>query len=190
MATNAVKIPFTEAAAPATPSAGTVVTYAKADGWMYSKDDAGVESLMSRAFVGARATANAVTSLTNATWTAIALATESFDSHAFHDLVTNNSRLTIPTGWGGKYLITGVGSFAATAAGKRGARLLLNGATVIAIHFQDYAAVGTYAVRLPVQTTYALAATDYVQLQCFQDTGGAINSESATTTLELTFLGV
>jgi hypothetical protein len=38
---------FAEGAAPTTPSAGNVVVYAKADGLMYSKDDGGVETLMS-----------------------------------------------------------------------------------------------------------------------------------------------
>lgn len=38
---------FVEGSAPATPSAGNVVVYAKADGLMYSKDDGGVETLMS-----------------------------------------------------------------------------------------------------------------------------------------------
>jgi hypothetical protein len=47
MATEATKIPFVEAAAPATPAATRVVVYAKADGLMYSKDDAGAETLMS-----------------------------------------------------------------------------------------------------------------------------------------------
>ena len=35
---------FGEGAAPATPAANTVVAYAKADGLLYSKDDAGVET--------------------------------------------------------------------------------------------------------------------------------------------------
>jgi hypothetical protein len=47
MASEAVKVPFVEAAAPSTPAASRVVVYAKADGLMYSKDDAGVETLMS-----------------------------------------------------------------------------------------------------------------------------------------------
>jgi len=38
---------FTEAAAPATPSSGKVVLYAKTDGLLYSKDDAGVETQVS-----------------------------------------------------------------------------------------------------------------------------------------------
>jgi hypothetical protein len=52
MADSAVKIPFTEAAAPSTPASGKVVVYAKADGLMYSKDDAGVETLMSSGGTG------------------------------------------------------------------------------------------------------------------------------------------
>lgn len=47
MATETTKIPYVEGSAPATPAANRVVTYAKADGLMYSKDDAGVETLMS-----------------------------------------------------------------------------------------------------------------------------------------------
>lgn len=38
---------LTEAAAPSTPAAGTVAIYAKTDGLLYSKDDAGAESLLS-----------------------------------------------------------------------------------------------------------------------------------------------
>jgi len=52
MAANAVKIPFTEAAAPSTPAASKVVIYAKTDGLMYSKDDAGTETLMSGGTAG------------------------------------------------------------------------------------------------------------------------------------------
>lgn len=38
------KLLFTEGAAPATPEANTVIVYAKADGKLYSKDDAGTET--------------------------------------------------------------------------------------------------------------------------------------------------
>lgn len=56
MATEASKIPFVEAAAPATPAAGRVTIYSKIDGLMYSKDDAGTETLMSSGGVGSVAT--------------------------------------------------------------------------------------------------------------------------------------
>jgi hypothetical protein len=47
MATKAVHLDFDEAAAPATPGTGDVRIYAKTDGLLYSKDDAGTETLMS-----------------------------------------------------------------------------------------------------------------------------------------------
>lgn len=40
-------VTYTEGAAPSTPASGKVITYAKTDGLMYSKDDAGTETLMS-----------------------------------------------------------------------------------------------------------------------------------------------
>lgn len=44
MATSAAFIDFDEAAAPATPAAGKIRQYAKTDGKLYQKDDAGVET--------------------------------------------------------------------------------------------------------------------------------------------------
>jgi hypothetical protein len=44
---NPTKIIFPEAAAPSTPGANKVVLYAKSDGLLYSKDDAGTESAVS-----------------------------------------------------------------------------------------------------------------------------------------------
>lgn len=49
MATSAAYVDFDEGAAPATPGAAKVRVYAKADGAIYQKDDAGTESAMSAA---------------------------------------------------------------------------------------------------------------------------------------------
>lgn len=56
MATETTKITYVEGAAASTPAAGRVATYSKADGLMYSKDDAGVETLMSAGVSGSVAT--------------------------------------------------------------------------------------------------------------------------------------
>ena len=59
-------------------------------------------------FVGCQATANGTTqSYTQWTRVAINFSTEAFDTNGFHDNSTNNSRITIPTGYGGKYLFYG-----------------------------------------------------------------------------------
>jgi hypothetical protein len=57
------KLITSEGAAPATPAAGTVVVYAKADGQMYSKDDAGVETALG---VGGGGTVTSVNGQTGA----------------------------------------------------------------------------------------------------------------------------
>jgi hypothetical protein len=56
MATEATKITYVEGSAPSTPSSTRVVIYAKSDGLMYSKDDAGTETLMSGGSSGSVAT--------------------------------------------------------------------------------------------------------------------------------------
>lgn len=43
---------YTEAAAPATPAAGEVIVYAKSDGLLYQKDDAGTETQLANAGAG------------------------------------------------------------------------------------------------------------------------------------------
>jgi len=54
-------------------------------------------------FVGANATKTANQSLSNATVTSISFdGTDILDTNNFHDSTTNNTRMTIPTGYGGK----------------------------------------------------------------------------------------
>jgi hypothetical protein len=60
-------------------------------------------------FVGALASTRATQTLSNNTMTAIALATEIYDTDNFHSTSTNNSRFTIPSGKGGTYLFFATG---------------------------------------------------------------------------------
>ena len=56
--------------------------------------------------VGCAVFANGVSfAYTNGVNVILPFASETFDTNAFHDTVTNNSRITIPTGKGGNYLI-------------------------------------------------------------------------------------
>lgn len=57
----------------------------------------------SSTFVGVRAYHDANQAMTSGAEVALAFNQESYDTDAFHDLVTNNGRLTIPSGLGGKY---------------------------------------------------------------------------------------
>jgi hypothetical protein len=58
-------------------------------------------------FVGASVYASSQT-ITKGIYNKIAYANEDFDSDAFHDNSVNNTRMTIPAGKGGKYLINAI----------------------------------------------------------------------------------
>lgn len=70
-------------------------------------------------FVGALATAsNTNLSITSGTVTVLALSGEEFDTDGFHSTTTNTSRMTIPSGKAGKYLLTAYFDFQFPAAGQ------------------------------------------------------------------------
>jgi len=111
-------------------------------------------------------TKSGTTAMSTSSWTAIDFDTETSDTNASHEGVTNPSRITIPTNGGGWYTF---GCFAnATRAGASGTwmlRILLNGATVLA----QLAASGASGVAsfITLAGGYSLAATNYLQVQYY-----------------------
>lgn len=196
MATETTMIPYVEGSAPATPAAGRVVTYAKADGLMYSKDDAGVETLMSGGaggggggtptFIGAKAYSAATQSITGATVTAVTLGSEEFDTTAFHDNASNNTRMTIPSGKDGYYLVEGQ-TFVNSTTDWFGIRL--NNTSYVRGSTQNLPSAGRWQISCIVN----LVATDYIEMQA--NTSGAITfgfastNPDAQTVLAISFLG-
>ena len=59
-------------------------------------------------FSGCSAQNSAALTINSATWTAITLNSEEFDTDNYHDTSTNTSRMTIPSGKSGKFLINGI----------------------------------------------------------------------------------
>lgn len=120
---------------------------------------------------------NTTQSISNNTTTVLAFNSERRDDSAFHDTATNNSRLTVPTAMPGWYMITGNVEFAGDINGVRQVGIQLNGATVIALNLQQAALAGTIT-RVNVSTLYYLAATNYVELIVYQNSGISLNINS------------
>lgn len=173
---------FAQVAAPGTPSASQGVLYVKTDGKIYFKNDAGTEydlgTSSTPTFVGARAHHNTTQSINDSAWTALNLNSERYDTDAFHDTATNNSRLTVPSAKDGKYLITANVEFAANGTGVRFVQIFLNGITTIAL-YGPQPGHATLNNRMSVSTVYDLVATDYVEIRVWQSSGGPLNSNSA-----------
>jgi hypothetical protein len=95
-------------AAVTSPQEGNVCYLKSTDAIMTYSGSAWVAVGGAAALVGCSATrTNVSTAITANTAFAVALTAENFDTDGFHDNATNNTRLTIPTGKGGKYLISG-----------------------------------------------------------------------------------
>lgn len=109
----------------------------------------------------------------NATFTAVAFTGEEFDTDGFHDNSTNNSRITIPSGKAGYYLIESSGLFVDNNTGYRELQVYKNGATVS--NPQWYAGYHNGKSRLVMVHTGYLAVGDYIQTYVYQNSGGNLD---------------
>ena len=108
-------------------------------------------------------------SINNSTLTAVTFSDESFDTDAFHSTSSNTSRITIPSGKGGKYAINGTIGWTANGSGERILKLYLNGASK-EVTAATTTSAGTTTTQ--INTVYDLVATDYIELYVFQNSGG------------------
>lgn len=125
---------------------------------------------------------NTTESISSATWTSASLNSEDYDVGTMHDTVTNNSRITVPTNGGGLYLITASVSFAANATGIRSTRIRKNGSTLL-LQGTSSTIGGSITPLIPLSTVASLNATDYIEVQAYQDSGGALNIGSSSNEL-------
>jgi hypothetical protein len=149
--------------------------------------NAGARDVM--AFLLARPMAELVQAVSQspatAVWTSITFDSEQLDSDPTggtggHDNAVNNSRFTaVYPGW---YVFGGGVSFAANVTGLRGARWLYNGSVVTGGEIL-IATTPTTGVIVParIKRIY-LSPGDYVELQGFQNSGGALATSVAAET--------
>jgi hypothetical protein len=106
----------------------------------------------------------------NNTWTAVELNNELVDTNGFHDNSTNPSRITIPTGYGGKYAIIANAYWGTWPAGNRGSRIYKNGS--LFIDYGNNNASGTDYSSIFWNSIVSLSAGDYIEFYVFQTSGG------------------
>lgn len=143
---------------------------------------------------GCKVTKATTQSLTTGTVTAITFGasdTEDFDTHSFHSTSTNTSRITIPSGFptNGKWLVNAGAGFATNATGYRYVAIYRNGAQDVN-NRAPANGVSLSQTLLTTSTILLLSATDYVEMHCFQDSGGSLNvTNGAWSFLSVVFLG-
>jgi len=134
---------------------------------------------------------NTTQSLTTATSTAITFGAsdvEDFDTHSFHSTTTNTSRITIPNSLGGVYQISAGARFDANATGVRYISVFLNG---LAIALSMAPNNGTISGSgCSIYTAVKLIPGDYIELNAYQNSGGALNVGAVGATGKQTYLSV
>lgn len=120
-------------------------------------------------------------SVNSGVFTALTFDAEDFDTSVMHDNVTNNTRITIPPGGDGYYLMTGGIQFENHATGQRVAIPRRNGTTFMpgGMRFPVNSALSTSNALISVVWYYV--AGEYVELMGFQDSGVALNLGSIVT---------
>lgn len=96
---------------------------------------------------------------------------EEWDSHGLHSNVANQSRVTIPSGFDGAYLVCATISFrGGDPDGYRRVRILKNGTDEWA-QAEEIPAAGNARTSVCCVALVDCVATDYIQVEVYQDSG-------------------
>ena len=123
--------------------------------------------------------------ISHGTWTTLAYNSENYDTDGMHSNVTDNSRITIPTGKAGYYLVNACTWYqhpGTSNTGSANMRIYKNGTTSMAESAQAFSAY-TASTRNSPQINFVLYlnAGDYIELQTYQFTNTTLSTYSGAT---------
>jgi len=138
-------------------------------------------------FVGASVYNSANQNTSTATYTLLNFDSEYFDTDGFHSTTTNSSRMTIPSGKAGKYLVSGVCAWASNATGLRIVELRKNAG--ILTYFNTYPFTGDNVV-VTMSFIVDCAVGDYLDFRAYQSSGGTLAVAGGISTIfQVSLLG-
>jgi hypothetical protein len=129
-------------------------------------------------FAGCLVTNSADITLSNNTTTTLTWNQEDFDTDGFHSTSTNTSRITIPAGKAGKYLVTSKVQYASNSGGRRITQIIKNGSNLWDF---ESASPGSTNLQLQGVAIIDLLVGDYVETTAWQNSGGSLGVSNANT---------
>lgn len=126
--------------------------------------------------------------------TAVLFDLESFDAGGLHSTSVNTSRITVPAGGGGLWLVNYTLTFASNGVGARAVYMARNGNTSHRHGLSSASMAGAGDFSGSGTTLLRLASTDFVELVGLQSSGAGLNvlgdnSAAAPTSFSATRLG-
>jgi hypothetical protein len=127
-------------------------------------------------------------SISSGTYTAVTFDSEVFDTDSYHSTSSNTSRITIPTGKGGYYIITAGLAYAyASVLIPANIAIYLNGSEILNQAFSAEIDVnGGKVLAFP----YYLNASDYIEVFTRQTSGANRTVGNNSTNVKTTYFGV
>lgn len=120
---------------------------------------------------------SATIGVANATSTALPFSNEDFDTDSFHSNSTNNERITIPTGLGGKYLFSVILNIGNTNANIARISLRKNGTTTYLLNAGYITSTG-YDWPLAGSMILDLVANDYIEVMFLHNKGSNLDIQT------------
>lgn len=116
---------------------------------------------------------SAVQSVTNGAFVTLTFDTDDYNVGAMHSTSVNTSRLTVPAGGDGLYIVIGSSRVSPSASTQTALQILKNATTPLRVN----TIVQSTSVSNDFLVTWVgnLVAGDFVELQAFQNSAGAIN---------------
>jgi hypothetical protein len=131
------------------------------------------------AFVGCLAQISGSQTISNNTQTKKTFTgADVYDTDAFHDPSSNDTRITIPAGLGGYYLIYGAVTWDNNTSGRRYITFTKNNADLNFTANAFSTATNTIYPTSMVSVVVNLSAGDYIELEIWQSTGGNLNTDN------------
>ena len=100
------------------------------------------------------------------------------DTDGFHDVLTDNEKLTVPAGLGGWYNLSGFCSWAANDTGRRYFAFSVNASTYYELWDTSATAGASNPTRVNGSVDVFLNAGDYVQVIVYQQSGAPLSLTS------------
>jgi len=138
-------------------------------------------------FKGCRLTFSSGVAVASSTNVTVNWDVETFDTDAFHSTSSNTSRITIPSGLAGKYLVVAKGLLENSAEGLSIIRLYKNGTQVFTVDMYKWNGGYTHTLLTDILD---LSVSDYLEIVWYQNTGSSGTLQAGqTTSFGVQFLG-
>jgi hypothetical protein len=155
----------------ALPQWGSGILYFTAPSAAIFFPSAGAAAAAAATFSGFSGTNSGGINAPTSTFVAMTMSSEQYDTDAYHSTSTNTSRMTIPSGKSGKFLVTASIRYQGGAGSDHETRVAIYKNGSIFTFNKFFARGGGSEINILIDTVLDLAVADYLEIYVYQNSG-------------------